>query len=122
MLDLKHCLVKTVAELSLSDLQSFLIALTCVQQAEVYIFDEPFSYLDLTQRVKAARLIATLKSPHTYVVCADNDLTMLEYICDTICCTYGVSGIYGALAVPIPTRKVITSYIQGNVHIDGGKI
>jgi len=47
MLDLQDSLCKEVRELSASELQRFLIALACVQEAEVYLFDEFSSHLDI---------------------------------------------------------------------------
>jgi translation initiation factor RLI1 len=34
--------------------------MTCVQHANVYMFDEPSSYLDVKQRLNAARAIRAL--------------------------------------------------------------
>jgi ATP-binding cassette subfamily E protein 1 len=42
--------------LSGGELQRFSIAMIAVQQADVYMFDEPSSYLDVRQRLKAAHV------------------------------------------------------------------
>ena len=58
---------RDVAALSGGELQRFAIAVVCIQQAEVYMFDEPSSYLDVKQRLKAAQVIRNLLAPLTYV-------------------------------------------------------
>lgn len=59
-LDLEGVLDRQIAVLSGGELQRFVIALTCVQNADIYMFDEPSSYLDVKQRLRAARMIRSL--------------------------------------------------------------
>ena len=49
-LDLHHVKNRDVEVLSGGELQRFAIAVVVVQQADVYMFDEPSSYLDVKQR------------------------------------------------------------------------
>lgn len=60
MLDLGSVLERQVQHLSGGELQRFIIGLTCVQQVDIYMFDEPSSYLDVKQRLNAARMIRSL--------------------------------------------------------------
>ena len=41
-------------------MQRFAIAMAVVQKADIYMFDEPSSYLDVKQRLAAARVIRDL--------------------------------------------------------------
>lgn len=59
-LQLDHVLDREIEVLSGGELQRFAIAMVAVQAADVYMFDEPSSYLDVRQRLKAARVIRTL--------------------------------------------------------------
>ena len=43
------------------------------------MFDEPSSYLDVMQRLKAARAIRSLLAQDTYVICVEHDLSVLDY-------------------------------------------
>ena len=52
-LDLENVLDRDVKALSGGELQRFAIAVVAVQDADVYMFDEPSSYLDVKQRLKA---------------------------------------------------------------------
>ena len=47
MLDLHTILEREIGQLSGGELQRFIIGMTCVQAADIYMFDEPSSYLDV---------------------------------------------------------------------------
>ena len=47
------------------ELQRFAIAVVAAQEADVYMIDEPSSYLDVRQRLKAARVGACAAHPLT---------------------------------------------------------
>ena len=59
-LDLEHVADRDVEVLSGGELQRFAIAVVVIQTADVYMFDEPSSYLDVKQRLKAALVIRSL--------------------------------------------------------------
>jgi ATP-binding cassette subfamily E protein 1 len=104
MLDLQAVLGREIGQLSGGELQRFIIAMTCVQQADIYMFDEPSSYLDVKQRLKASRMIRSLLQPLTYVIVVEHDLSILDYLSDFICCLYGTPGAYGVVTLPMSVR------------------
>mmetsp|Transcript_18470 Transcript_18470/g.74209 ORF Transcript_18470/g.74209 Transcript_18470/m.74209 type:complete len:89 (+) Transcript_18470:965-1231(+) len=53
-LDLETVVDRDVQILSGGELQRFALAVVYVQEADVYMIDEPSSYLDVRQRLKAA--------------------------------------------------------------------
>jgi len=55
-LDLRQVLDRDVEHLSGGELQRFAIAVVAAQEADVYMVDEPSSYLDVRQRLKAAQV------------------------------------------------------------------
>lgn len=61
--DLKSVVDRNIADLSGGELQRFAIAMVCVQKADVFMFDEPSSYLDVKQRLNAALGIRSLLGP-----------------------------------------------------------
>ena len=85
-LELNHVANRNVEVLSGGELQRFAIAVVLVQLADVYMFDEPSSYLDVKQRLKAADVIRTIISPSTengiknYVLVVEHDLAVLDYL------------------------------------------
>lgn len=115
MLDLHNVLERQIGQLSGGELQRFIIALTCVQKADIYMFDEPSSYLDVKQRLNAARMIRSLCDPQVYIIAVEHDLSILDYLSDFICCLYGVPGAYGVVTMPMSVRQGINIFLSGFV-------
>jgi len=113
--DLSHVLDRNVDELSGGELQRFACAVVCVQNAEVYMFDEPSSYLDVKQRLKAALAIRGLCHDNKYVIVVEHDLSVLDYLSDFICCLYGTPGAYGVVTMPFTVREGINIFLDGFV-------
>jgi len=59
-LDLKNLMNREILQLSGGELQRFAIAAIIEQEADVYMFDEPSSYLDIKQRLKTAETIRNI--------------------------------------------------------------
>lgn len=70
-----------------------------------YMFDEPSSYLDIKQRLRAAEVIRSLLTPDCYVVAVEHDLSVLDYLSDFICCLYGKPSMYGVVTMPSSVRE-----------------
>lgn len=75
-----------------------------------YMFDEPSSYLDVKQRLQAARVIRSLLNPSCYVIAVEHDLSVLDYLSDFICCLYGTPSVYGVVTMPASVREGINVY------------
>lgn len=69
------------------------------------MFDEPSSYLDVKQRLQAARVIRSLLNPTCYVIAVEHDLSVLDYLSDFICCLYGTPSVYGVVTMPASVRE-----------------
>lgn len=113
ILDLHPVLERAVENLSGGELQRFAIGVCLVQKADVYMFDEPSSYLDVMQRLKAARAIRSLLAHDIYVITVEHDLSVLDYLSDFICCLYGVPGAYGVVTLPFSVREGINIFLAG---------
>ena len=59
-LELNQVIDRNVGDLSGGELQRFAIAVVAIQNAEIYMFDEPSSYLDVKERLKAAQVVRSL--------------------------------------------------------------
>lgn len=79
------------------------------------MFDEPSSYLDIKQRLKAAEVIRSLLHPDCYVICVEHDLAVLDYLSDFICCLYGKPSMYGVVTMPASVREGINIFLDGFV-------
>lgn len=118
MLDLENILERKINQLSGGELQRFIIAKICIQQADIYMFDEPSSYLDIKQRLSAAKMIRSVLQSDNYVVCVEHDLSILDYLSDFICCLYGNQGAYGVVTMPFSVREGINVFLSGFVHTE----
>ena len=67
-LELIQVMDRNVEDLSGGELQRFAIASAALQNADIYLFDEPSSYLDVKQRLKAAQMIRSLVRPNKSVI------------------------------------------------------
>jgi ATP-binding cassette subfamily E protein 1 len=114
-LDLEQVLDRNVENLSGGELQRFAIAVVAAQEADVYMIDEPSSYLDVRQRLKAAEVIRGLLAPDKYVIVVEHDLSVLDYLSDFICCLYGRPGAYGVVTLPFSVREGINIFLGGFV-------
>lgn len=106
---------RQVEELSGGELQRFAIAMICIQKADIYMFDEPSSFLDVKQRLNAAKAIRNVLGPTKYVIVVEHDLSVLDYLSDFICCLYGVPGAYGVVTMPFSVREGINIFLDGFV-------
>ena len=70
-----------------------------------FMFDEPSSYLDVKQRLRAAVAIRNLLAANKYIIVVEHDLSVLDYMSDFICCLYGVPGAYGVVTMPFSVRE-----------------
>ncbi|CAL1699232.1 unnamed protein product [Somion occarium] len=112
-LELNAVLEREVNQLSGGELQRFAIAMTCIQRADVYMFDEPSSYLDVKQRLVAAEVIRRLLAPDNYVIAVEHDLAVLDYLSDFICVLYGKPSMYGVVTMPYSVREGINIFLDG---------
>jgi ATP-binding cassette subfamily E protein 1 len=66
-LELNQVIDRNVDDLSGGEVQRFAIAVVAIRNAEIYMFDEPSSYLDVKQRLKAAQVVRSLLKPNRFV-------------------------------------------------------
>jgi len=126
-LELGNVLQREVAQLSGGELQRFAIAGCVIRECDVYMFDEPSSYLDVKQRLKAGRVIRSLISPEeetrrtkkegkpkaAYVIVVEHDLAILDYLSDYVCVLYGKPGVFGVVTMPFSVREGINVFLAG---------
>jgi len=115
LLELTKVKGRNVADLSGGELQRFAIAMVCIQAADIFMFDEPSSYLDVKQRLNAAMAIRNLIHPDKYIIVVEHDLSVLDYLSDFVCCLYGVPGAYGVVTMPSSVREGINIFLDGFV-------
>jgi len=115
ILDLNKVKDRNVQDLSGGELQRFACAMVCIQMADIFMFDEPSSYLDVKQRLNAAKAIRNLIRNDSYIIVVEHDLSVLDYLSDFICCLYGTPGAYGVVTMPFSVREGINIFLDGFV-------
>ncbi|MEX0569435.1 MAG: ribosome biogenesis/translation initiation ATPase RLI [Candidatus Njordarchaeota archaeon] len=113
-LGLKSILNKKPKHLSGGELQKFAIAVAIERDANLYLFDEPSSYLDIKERLRVSMIIYDLaKKFSKTVVVAEHDLAMLDYLSDKVCIYYGTPGAFGIVSKPKSAREGINIFLNG---------
>ncbi|KAG6023731.1 Fe-S cluster-binding ribosome biosynthesis protein [Claviceps sp. Clav32 group G5] len=115
VLELNHIMDRDITLLSGGELQRFAIGTVCVQNADVYMFDEPSSYLDVKQRLSAAQMIRSLLRDDDYVIVVEHDLSVLDYLSDYVCVLYGQPAVYGVVTLPYSVREGINIFLDGHI-------
>jgi len=115
ILDLVKVKDRNVEDLSGGELQRFACAMVCIQDADIFMFDEPSSYLDVKQRLNAARAIRDLLAGNKFIIVVEHDLSVLDYLSDYVCVLYGVPGAYGVVTMPFSVREGINIFLDGFV-------
>jgi ATP-binding cassette subfamily E protein 1 len=114
-LELKKVWDRPLEVLSGGELQRVAVAATLSREADVYLFDEPSSYLDVKQRLVVARAIHSLKEQQKTIVVAEHDLAIIDYLSDQICLFYGEPSVYGVVSHVHGVRTGINIYLQGYI-------
>lgn len=114
-LELKQLWNRPLEVLSGGELQSVAVAAVMCREADVYLFDEPSSYLDVKQRLEVAKAIRSLKLDGKTVIVAEHDLAIIDYLSDQICVFYGEPSVYGVVSHTHSVRTGINIYLQGYI-------
>lgn len=103
---------RKLAEVSGGELQLTALARAIATEADLYLFDEPSSYLDIVHRLKVARLLRELGASKSVLV-VEHDLALLDYLADQAHLVYGEAAAFGVVTHPLPMRTAINTYLTG---------
>jgi ATP-binding cassette subfamily E protein 1 len=112
-LDLDVIKNRSIEVLSGGELQRLAIGVAICRDADVYLFDEPSSFLDVKQRIEVAKAIRGLTDDGKAVIVAEHDLAILDYLSDFVCVLYGEPSVYGVISNPHGVRVGINQYLDG---------
>ena len=121
-LNLNGILDRKLSVLSGGEVQRVAIAAAYLKDADVYLIDEPSSYLDVSERINMAKLIRSLSDNNKTVVVVEHDLAILDYLSDYISLFYGVPGAYGIISHPQGVRVGINIYLNGYIKDENVRI
>lgn len=112
-LGIRGVLDRDISQVSGGELQRTAIAATVLRKANLYVFDEPTSYLDIKQRIVVSKFIKSLADENTAVLVVEHDLIILDYMTDLLHVMYGREGSYGVVSLPKATRSGMNIYLEG---------
>ena len=112
-LEIGSIMENSINEISGGELQRVAIAATVLKKANLYIFDEPTSYLDIKQRINVSKFIKSLADENTSVMVVEHDLIIFDYICDLAHIMYGSEDVYGSVSSIKQTKNAINVYLSG---------
>ncbi|WP_226012068.1 ribosome biogenesis/translation initiation ATPase RLI [Halomicrobium salinisoli] len=103
-----------VDNLSGGELQRVALVATLARDADFYFLDEITPYLDIGQRMTAARLIQELaEEEDRSMLVVEHDLAILDLLADALHVAYGEPGAYGIITSPKSTKNGINEYLSG---------
>ncbi|MBC7080960.1 MAG: ribosome biogenesis/translation initiation ATPase RLI [Thermoplasmatales archaeon] len=103
---------KKMSELSGGELQKVAIFATLKKDADLYLFDEPASYLDIKNRIEIAKMIREI-SENKMVVVVEHDLAIIDFLADIVHILYGKRGVYGIVSDAKNARHGVNIYLSG---------
>jgi len=116
--NMEHLKEREIAKLSGGELQKLAIIATAIKDANFLFFDEPASFLDITSRIKVAKLITSLAKEDVAVMVVEHDLATLDYISDEIQVVYGEPAAFGIISQSKSVRRGINEYMDGYLPDD----
>ncbi len=114
---------QSIDDLSGGELQRVALAATLARDTDFYFLDEITPYLDIGQRVTAARLIRELAEEEgKSMLVVEHDLAILDLLADTLHVAYGEPGAYGVITTPKSVRNGINEYLAGYLENENMRI
>ena len=109
--------------LSGGELQRVALAATLARDADFYFLDEITPYLDISQRMTAARLVRELaEDGDRSMLVVEHDLAILDLIADAIHVGYGQAGAFGIITPPKSVKNGINEYLSGYLENENMRI
>jgi len=122
-LSIQPVMEQAIDDLSGGELQRVAIAACLARDADFYFLDEITPYLDIGQRMTAARLIRELaEEGDRSMLVVEHDLAILDLLADTLHVGYGQSNAYGVITDPKSVRNGINEYLAGYLENENMRI
>jgi len=127
-MELEAILNRDPGRLSGGELQRLAIALVLIKNADIYLIDEPCTFLDFRQRIRMAEIFHDLATKGKVIFVAEHDIAILDYQSDIIYVFYGNSHKFGVISkLAYSTKKGINNFLLGrlkdeNIRIRGKEI
>ncbi|MFB6142941.1 MAG: ribosome biogenesis/translation initiation ATPase RLI, partial [Halorientalis sp.] len=112
-----------IDDVSGGELQRVALTATLAREADFYFLDEITPYLDIGQRVTAARIVRELaEEEDRSMLVVEHDLAILDLLADTVHLAYGEPGAFGIVTPPKSVRNGINEYLSGYLDNENVRI
>jgi ATP-binding cassette subfamily E protein 1 len=128
LMELNPILNRVPSQLSGGELQRLAIGIVLLQNADVYLIDEPCTFLDFRQRIKIAEVFRSLAESGKVVFIAEHDIAVLDFQSDLVYIFYGKPHQFGVMSkLAYSVKKGINNFLLGklkdeNIRIRGKEI
>ncbi|MBI4152060.1 ribosome biogenesis/translation initiation ATPase RLI [Candidatus Woesearchaeota archaeon] len=112
-LHLAKFLENEISTISGGELQRTAIAAAVLKEANLFLLDEPTSFLDIKQRINTSLFIRSLATPEKAIIAIEHDLIILDYMTDVMNIMYGQEGAFGVVSGIKSTREGINAFLEG---------
>ena len=112
-LNIKPLLEKQISTLSGGELQRFAIAKCLLQDADLYLLDEPTAFLDIEDRLKIAKMLNNfmqLKNKAAFII--DHDLVFMDYLSDKLQVFLGNPSVEGIANSPLAMEEGMNKFLE----------
>ena len=120
-LAMSSSLDRDIKDLSGGELQKLAVGITLMKDADIYLFDEVSSYLDIDERLRISEIIRGLSKSKTVLV-VEHDLAILDKMADQVNLVYGSPGAYGVITKEKSTNKAINEFLSGYIREENVRI
>ena len=122
-LDIGPVVDQPIDTLSGGELQRVALAAALARDADFYFLDEITPYLDIGQRMTAARLVRELAEEQgRSMLVVEHDLAILDLLADAIHIGYGEPGAFGVITPPKSVKSGINEYLSGYLENENMRV
>lgn len=112
-LGVDRILKKEIENLSGGELQKFYIAKTLINEADVYLLDEPSSHIDVEDQLSVARAIKRVaRNRKAPIFVIDHNILLIDYAVDRLMVFTGEPGVRGLGMAPSTVSKAFNIFLK----------
>jgi ATP-binding cassette subfamily E protein 1 len=112
-LNLKELMEQKMSELSGGQLQRVYLAKTLSEDADLFLLDEPSAYLDVEQRLAAAKIVRQMMFDRgKAALVVDHDLLFLDYLSKRLIVFAGVPAVKGHAEGPMSMEEGMNMFLS----------
>jgi ATP-binding cassette subfamily E protein 1 len=113
VLNIEPLLEKQINHLSGGELQRYALAKCLLQNADIYLLDEPTAFLDIEDRLKISKMIKNVmetKGKSAFII--DHDLVFMDYLSDRLQVFLGTPSTQGRALKPLSMRDGMNTFLK----------